>query len=475
VQKFSARQWRILLATATVLLVFWSTRISDARIVDDPAQNLLMTLNLERAGIISLSDSAPLTASMQREPLPIMAGALAVRAVDAVLGPARDSSDYYHGQRARLLKYQNIVWLALLSITLFVIGQWLGLAFVPSLLCVLLTNLLLLQAEFGTYLLDSLYTEAAAAALLCLGSLSLSMGVARNNLKVIALAGVCFGLLALVKAGFLYVALGVVVAMPCLSLLARASVREAVRQAAVVAALVAVIVLPWMLRNYLALDYFAVALRGGDAVYNRAVMDQMTRDEYVGSIYVWAPYPLGGVFRRLLGYSRSDQNEGGRVQRLNESNTSSFAARDQAAEDAGRARDTFTYYRQARADAISLTRQFAADGSANPLKAADLEMRRRALTMIGQHPWRHVALTLTLLWRGAYFNFVPLAAAFIYAVKRRNKALQLIVLPSLGLVLFYALLATLEPRYSMPTYPIVVCLLVACANQLIRRWREKTS
>ncbi|HEY6456402.1 MAG TPA: hypothetical protein VIY90_14105 [Steroidobacteraceae bacterium] len=465
--------WLMLLATAVALLVFWSMRITDAAIVDDPAQNLLMSINLERTGVISLSESPPLIPSMQREPVPILVGALAVRAVDAVLGSAQ-KSEYFHGERARLLKFQNVAWLALLSITTFKIGRWLGLAPALSLLCVVLSNLLLLQFDYGSYLLNSLYTEAPAAALLSAGSLLLSMAISRRSLKLMALAGLSFGLLSLVKAGFLYVTIGLVVAAPCLALLARVPVRDAAKQAAVLAALAAIVILPWMCRDYLTLGYFAIALRGGDAVYNRAIMDQMTRDEYIGSIYMWAPYPLGGVFRRILGYSRSDKEEGGRLQRLNESSTSSFAARDKAAEEAGRTQDTVTYYRRARADAIRWTRQLIADGDPNPLKAADLEMRRRALAMILQHPWRHAALTLPLLWRGAYFNFVPLAAAFIYAVRRRRKELQLLVLPSLALVVFYALLATLESRYSMPTYPIVICLLVAFARHVVPRLREKT-
>ena len=48
-------------------------------------------------------------------------------------------------------------------------------------------------------------------------------------------------------------------------------------------------------------------------------------------------------------------------------------------------------------------------------------------------------------------------------------ALALLVLPSLAVVLFYALLVSFETRYAMPAYAIVVCLLVALAVRLARR------
>ena len=139
--KFSKSQWGILAITAALLIAFWTSRITDGPIVLDAAENLQLTLNLERHGIISMSETAPILPSMFREPAPVFFGMLAVRAEDAVLGHA-DTAEYYHGERARWLKYQNIPWMALLSATVFRLGQELGLAFLPTLICVLLSNLL---------------------------------------------------------------------------------------------------------------------------------------------------------------------------------------------------------------------------------------------------------------------------------------------------------------------------------------------
>jgi hypothetical protein len=465
--KFSASQWGVLAATAALLIVFWMTRITDTPIVWDAAENLRLTLNLERNGVVSMSATAPIVPSMYREPVPVFFGKFAVRAVDRVLGRA-DTAEYYRGERAKLLKYQNIPWLALLSAVVFIIGQELGLAFLPSLLCVLLTNLLLLNADIGYFMLDNLYTEAAATALLSLGSLLLLTGVGRKGLTRIALAGACFGVLALVKALFLYITLGLVIAIPSLSLLLRRSMGAAVLRAAVLGALAALVVLPWMLRNYLDMGQFGISQRGGEVLYDRAIMDQMTRDEYVGSFYLSAPYPLNGALRRLFGYSNKDIEEGGRLQRLNQSSDSSFFVRDYSAENAGRPQDAITYVHRAGADRVLLSNQLAAAGNPQPEIASDREVQARARAIILHHPFRHLALIPMYLWQGAFFSFPALAVIVFYAFSHRKYELAVMVLPAFASLLFYASFAHLEPRYGIPTYPIIICVLVALACRYSR-------
>jgi hypothetical protein len=471
-KKLSAWQWGVLLATAIALLSFWTTHITGSDVVADASQNLWMALNLERNGEISLSEKPPLTPTMLREPLPALVGALAVRAVDGLLGPAA-ASEYFHGRRAELLKHQNILWLGLLSVAVFMIGRRLELSFLSALLCVLLTNALLLGDWFRLCMLNSLLTESAAAALLALGSWMLLEGMRSGRLKWFAIAGMCFGLLALVKAIFLYIALGLVLLIPGVALLQRRSAGPAARQALVMGAVAVLVVLPWMLRNQASIGYFDIAARGGEALNDRSVMDQMTRDEYLGSFYVWSPYPFGGVFRRAFGFSKTDINEGARLQRLNESSESGFAARDEAAELAGRPQDTFTYYRLGRARRVILVNQFAAAGNPQPWIAADRVLKQGALKTIAQHPFRHAALSIPFMWRGGYFAFPSLLIAIVYALKRRHQGLTMVVLPAFSLVLLYALTASFEPRYAFPMHPIAVCALVALAEQMVRWFRTK--
>jgi len=468
--KLSASQWSILAVTALVLIVFWSSRMTESPITWDAAENLRLTLNLERSGVISLSTTAPLQPSMYREPLPLFYGQFAVRAVDQALGRA-DDAEYYRGVRAKLLKYQNIPWLLLLSVAVFLMGRELGLAFTSSWLCVLLTNLLLLQTDTGYFMLDNLYTEAAAAALLCSGSLLLLAGVRRTRSTLIALAGVCFGLLTLVKASYLYIVLGTVIAIPLLAPLLRRSLGASTRYAAVLAAVTLLVTLPWAFRNYVELGYFAIAQRGGEALYQRAVLDQLSWDEYRGAFYHYAPYPLSGALRRLLGYSRRDSDQGGRMQRLNVSSTSSFYVRDYSADIAGRPQDAVTYLHLAGAQRVQLRNQLAAAGNPQPEVESDRQVQARALAIIRQHPLRHLAVILTCLWYEAFFSFPALVFILVYAFRRRNFELAVLVLPAFASLLFYASLAYPEPRYGIPTHPVVICALLVLAFQYRQRFK----
>jgi 4-amino-4-deoxy-L-arabinose transferase-like glycosyltransferase len=460
------KRWLALCVMGVALCAFWSWRITDQPVMDDAAQNLWTMLNLERHGTFSLSEAVPVVPTMQREPLPAVVGALALRIEDALIGQA-PAAEYFSGTRARALKYQNVLWLTVLSAGVFASACVMGLPFWGAVACVLLSNLLLLDSEYRFYMLDSILTESAAAAFLIWGSVLLALGRSARRDVLIVAAGLCFGALTLVKAAFLYVTVGLVVVLPTLALLTRQPVRKAAVQAALLALAAAVIVLPWMLRNERLIGYFGVAGRGGEAVWTRAVLDGMTSDEYRGTFYAWAPYPFGGLARRMLGYSKSDLELGGRLQRINDG-PSHFALQDVAAEDAGRPHATFTYYRRSRAERVILVRNYAAAGNPQPWMAADRQLMQRGEHAILERPWSHLALSLPMMWRGGYIAFPPLAIAFLLSFRRRREALLWVVLPSLAVVLFYALASPFEPRYAMPAYPLVVVVLALGAA----KWRH---
>jgi hypothetical protein len=465
----TVRQRMILLVVAVGLVLFWYARITEADIAADAAENLQMALNLKDHGTISMDQSAPFAPSMQREPLPIYVDMWAARALDQLWGKA-PPSEYFHGVRARALKYQNILWLAVLSAAIFVMGWQLSGSFVLALVCVLASNLLLLVSDwFALCMLDSLLTESAAAALLAVGSLLLALGVRANRLTLIAFAGLAFGLLALVKAIFLYVIVGLAIAVPALSAVRLVPLRAAALQAVVLAFAALLVVAPWMYRNYHDVGYFEVSGRSGEALNDRVSMDGMTRDELLGSFYVWAPYPLNGIVRRILGYEKSDLARGGRLQRLNETDDSGFHDSDIAAELARKPEDAVTYYRRGRANMMIVVDRFTQLGSAQPRMMADHELRKRSLAFILHHPLKHAALSVAVLWRGAGYAFPLLAIAFVYGVRRRERELAIVVLPTVGLVLLYALATSFDTRFGMPAYPIAVTGTLALVAALSRR------
>src|ERR1700686_3958804 len=105
----------------------------------------------------------------------------------------------------------------------------------------------------------------------------------------------------------------------------------------------------------------------------------------------------------MLRFPPADLRRGGRLQHLNTAFDSDFAADDLAAERAGRPEQTLTYYRQARAGRTKNEAELEGD---------DI-LKQRAMALILAHPWRHLALTVPFLWRGATFAFPILVFALV--------------------------------------------------------------
>jgi hypothetical protein len=473
----SPGQWLALVTLGIALVIFWSSRITGTVIKEDAGENLRMALNLKHVGVMSHSEQPPFRPSMFREPLPVISTLVTLYVIEAVIGPAPDSQ-YFQGERAKWVKAQNLFWLGGLCVAVFAYTRRLTPSFNTALAAVLIVNFLLLGPQTGMYMLDSLYTEAPAAMLLTVSSLVLAAAVLRRSVVLTITAGICFGLLALVKAAFLYVTAGIVVALPFAALLNRKhySVKALARLAAVLGVTAFAMVAPWMYRNYAELGTFGITSRGGEALYYRAVEDQMTVQEYVGSFALWAPYPLNGLLRRMLRISREDLANGVRLQRLGESRTSKWWAADLAAEVAGQPDKTYTFHRRVGAVREQLLHRYTAGGRPDPYLAADHELGRQGLQIIRAHPLRHLALTVSNLWRGAFFTMPLVLIALIQAWRTGNVGLAMLTLPTFGMVTFYGLFAVFIERYGLPAYPIGVCLAVAlCARLWHARHRFKRS
>jgi hypothetical protein len=192
----------------------------------------------------------------------------------------------------------------------------------------------------------------------------------------------------------------------------------------------------------------------------------MTREEYVGSFYVWAPRRLRGIVGSVLGFSPADLQRGGRLQRLNRDPDSDFAAADLAAERAGRPDQTVSLYRQARAERVKLEDALAAAGDPHAQPKADLVLKQRAMGVIEKHLWQHLLMTVPLLWGGAPFTFVVLLASLAVAVRQRRFDLGAVALPAFGVVMFYALLSHFIPRYADPVRPLAVALTLVLLKWL---------
>jgi hypothetical protein len=409
---------------------------------------------------------------MDREPLPLFPMAAAIAVIDALSGPGT-LQDYETGHRAVLVKGQNLLWAVLLVVaTYWAASQLTGSRVLGALggLLVSVDPMPLVPSGVSALGLDTLYTDLAAAALLTLASALLVRAWRGRTVTRFALAGLAIGLLALTKATFLYVFVGIVAVLVVVDLWGRR--RRELRigagpLAAFVLAFLAAIV-PWMTRNYLEIGRFQLTERGGIVLLVRALQNDMTPDEYRGAIYVWAPPALKPALGRLLGYGPQDVERGGRLQRLSRDENSSFAAEDVAAELAGKPESTFTYYREAKAVRTQLEQQAQASGQ--PPSNVDSELQKLAFTTIAAHPLRHLGAVPLYLWRGALVWFPVLVVTLVFALRRRDYGLALFALPTFGMVVFYALLSHFILRYGLPASPIAIVCAIVLAQAAAQRW-----
>jgi hypothetical protein len=147
---------------------------------------------------------------------------------------------------------------------------------------------------------------------------------------------------------------------------------------------------------------------------------------------------------------------------------SDFAADDLAAERAGRPDQTLTYYRRARAERTKIEMELDRVGSKQAELDGDDILKKRAMNLIIEHPWRHLALIIPFLWRGATFVFPILIIVLAIAVRRRRYDLALFALPAFGLVVFFALFSHFIARYALPAREVATVALIALVALLLR-------
>lgn len=465
--------WRRFTVVLAVVLVAatWVGRISGSSIENDAEHNLLIAYNLAYHGIYSRdTDPASLTPTNIREPVPIilLAGYLGV---SRWLGGDSAFEDLRAGAGARAVKWSNIPWAALLTIMVFVIAARSTGSTIVGILAIVATNWL-----FTLRQVDSLYTELHAAALLLVASYALMRAWTGGEWWRFLVAGVAFGLLALTKAAFFHITIGLTLLLAVAVIVRR--VISGGRAAATFGVLVIpagllVVTGPWLVRNYSRFGAFQVSERGGVVLLMRATKSLMTWTEYRGSFYVWAPRGRRLV-GAVLGFGPEDLRLGGRLQRLNRSENSDFYESDLAAERAGRPEDAVSYYRKARAERTRMIAELTARGHSSPEAAADSELQRMAVRIILAHPFRYAAATIPFLWRGAAFVFPVLMAFALYSAMRRRADLLFFVSPALMMVAFYAAATHNLPRYSAPAVPVAIVGGSCIVWEMVRRRWART-
>ncbi|HKY03077.1 MAG TPA: hypothetical protein VJM53_11050 [Burkholderiales bacterium] len=438
--------------TALALLWAWTFLPSGSVIHRDALQNLTAAYNLSHYGVMSLDQTGTtLEPTLEREPVPIFALAIHMKALGPWIGDKKIEA-LQEGGDARLLKYSNLFWGALLVVIVVVSTV----QFTRSIIAIC-AAIWLSQIGIGAHY-DTLLSELPAATLLTLASFLLLRALQTQRRRLFVFSGLCFGLLCLTKASFLYVSAVFIFLLLVFSFWRSTRSKPVARTSDVLmlAMCIAVCVLPWMTRNYVELNTFKVSGRGGVVLYTRALKDLMTWEEYRGSFYAYAPVGVQQVIGLMSGYSKNDLAEGGSLERLNRRRNEA----DKFAAAAGEPERALSFYPKAMGTEQALINRYAGEPNAKDL--VDAELKQQALEIIKEHPWRHAALILPFLWRGApYVTPILLAFLFVFGFRKKDPAMVWYVMPALGLIGFYAVLTHFISRYADPIVPLAAICFIA--------------
>lgn len=453
------------------LVTIWTKQVTEEPIKGDGVFIVVVAVNLLHHGAFSREADNPDLLTMYREPLPVFATAGATALTDMAFGPAHPSA-YETGPRARWLKLQNVLWLALLCGAAFAITFRITRSVAFAALTGVLSYAVFLYPALRYSGVDSLGTEISAAALLMLASSSYALAATQGKRAAFCAAGVLFGVLALIKASTLYIALVLAVLLLAFSLVRRTRPFEAVvSNTFVFIASMAVIVAPWMVRNWIQFDTFALAERGGLALNHRALFNDVNAVEYRGLFYVWAPSPLRDFTGRLLGFTSEDLRAGGRLSRLD---ARVLAPENRAAVRAGRPQDATSIMAQSNAELARIRQAFIAQGyGQRAWVAADTHLRKRAVERMLNNPRGMLAVSLATAWRGGVLLLPLFAVAFVFAWRARRPDLFAFCLPAFGFTVFYILFSHFEPRYGAPMTPIALLACVVVLHRYFSALRDR--
>lgn len=455
------------------LLVALSGQITDEANGADAQDNLEAGYNLAYFGVLSFDDAteggaAGLTPSNYREPLPIWAIAAYVR-LHPALATGHTADTLNAGAAVRTVKAVNLVWAALCLVGVAALCL-VGVAVRPPLLAtgaaLVAMGLVYVYFLSQNKVINLLYTELEAATLLVWFAVTTTLALRGWRWGWFAASGVFIGLLALTKAVFLYVAVGVVGVLLVVYVWRPAVGGRwgVVARLAVFSVALAATVLPWMTRNAVLFGDFGITQRGGVILMIRAYLDGMTHEEWVGGFYHYStPGPFKDFLGAQLGFTPQDEFDG-RLMRLNRGNAYWMA--DREADRAGKPEDAVSYYRAGRAERVRLQNQFEAAGHPNPTHAADDALQTLALERILADPVAHLKVSVLMAWRGLWGMATPaplaLAAVGVLfgmtggGLWRRDPYLLGAGLAPFGAYLFYALFTHFITRYLEPMAPLLL-------------------
>lgn len=442
-----------ILAILISVVVALSTyrQIEGGVIWGDALVNATVAYHLSQTGSMAFDEETPF---YQREPIPIAILALYMRSYPGVMSDLdlTKTKQKENFESHKRLFYINIFYIAAMVLAI----GWVCWLLTRSI--VVYALVVAVSAKFffwDSHHLDNLLTEYAAALFILLVA-GFSVRVARNSgWYNVVLLGLALGMLSLTKASAHYVSIVYILLVPVI--LIYCNIIE--KKRALVALLILVVsyasvVGPWILRNYLVFDDAVITTRGGSVLYVRALKNTMSKQEYIGSFYVYSPDPIKEVLERVFGYKRSDLAMEGAYGRLVRGHAADVKARA-----SGNVEDITSFYYKASAFMRFRARQ---EMSASQYEYGSLDdyLVAKSLGMIMEDPKKHLLMSVPFAWRGLWpfagfpLTFGIMLLSLLVGIYRRDSVNILYPLIAVGLFLFHATFSHFLPRYSVPLIPL---------------------
>ena len=441
----------------------------NASLGDDASQNLRSAFNLFSTG--EYGEFRLGVPGFRREPIPNFVTAFYIKNFVEQAHELNFSSLQSAQNVLDQIVRVNLIWAFSLYVSLWCLCRQL---FRPSWIANIIAALVIYGSDsvFVAYEYHNLNTELQASCLLVV-LISMSLMLYRSSSLWMALpVGFLAGLLILTKASGVYIL--PILFLP-LSLLFSKSLKLPLpgvlsrRFGRFLAILIVIYlstfltVLPWMIRNKIEFNQFAVSQGGGRVLWIRSEFNKMNSTEYFGSFYAYSPdFLKEAFFENLLGFESAQLECGGSLQSLNRNLPCDYQSLDSGRFDQVRS----FYQRGKRARPALLKKSYKRQGIS--FENDDIG-KTVGMNSIINNPGKHLFVTLPIAWRGIWsfqdesfwgvlVNFIGMLGLVVVlpaaGLLGNSDEWSILSMIPAGYFWFYAFLSHFRTRYSEPLIPL---------------------
>ncbi len=431
------------------VVLFWLNGLGFRRkgyVQDDALQHVMYAYNLVHHGVISdvQCSKEPAPEACNRSPSAYRGpGYPFFLALNIALNPklrALDEQQIVKPEFLNPLRNSELLLLWLTSIFIYKIVFILTQRRFPAFVA-------LLSVGFNPILLDyqnEFYSENFGALLVTILSYALLMAYRSGRYRYYGLSGFLTGCLTLTIPIFYYLPWLFIIVSFGLSRSKKIHYQQWLKTSGIFLICFAGVVLPWMVRNYLHFDRFYITERAGAMLNVRAEKDLMNKKEFFAAFCYWSNCSFLQSLRKPF------ENDPA-FHRLIRGNPDSF-------------------YRTGRVRRLELNREHG------PV-VADKLLLREAVEKITSHPFRHLAVTLPVMFRGMgmqscgldFILFGSTLLLFLASIAKRDGQLFILLLPTAYCYAFYSLVTYHLPRYSLPLLPMFWVATIVALYRLTKR------